>query len=214
MRTALASTLRRICRTVAAAMLCAALAGPAQADLSEADKADIARAEKYLNGFETLQGRFVQIAPDGALAEGSLYLRRPGRLRFEYDPPTPLLIVADRVWLILYDSELEQADRLPLWSTPISVLVDDTVRFTDKVNVIKIDRNPGSMRITLQDKERPDEGLLTLVFADQPLSLRSWIITDAQGLETTVALSAIETGVTLDPRLFVIFDKPLIPNKE
>ena len=188
-------------------------AAPARAELSAVDKTDIARAEAYLNGFDTMKARFVQIAPNGDLAEGEVFLRRPGRLRFEYDPPVPLLIVADRVWLILYDSELDQVDRLPLWSTPISVLVDDTVRLSDKVNVIDIARNPGSLRITLQDKERPEEGLLTLVFSDTPIALRSWIVTDSQGLETTVALSGIETGVTLDPRLFVIFDKPLIPQK-
>jgi outer membrane lipoprotein-sorting protein len=198
---------------ISAAVVLLAVIPSGRAELSDTDKADIARAEAYLNGFETLKARFVQIAPDGGLAEGDVFLRRPGRLRFEYDPPVPLLIVADRVWLILYDSELDQVDRLPLWSTPISVLVDDTVRFSDKVKVIGIARNPGSLRITLQDTDRPEEGLLTLVFTDQPLALRSWVVTDSQGLETTVALSDIETGVTLDPRLFVIAEKPLIPQK-
>lgn len=204
-------TFLRILISAAVVLLSAIPSG--RAELSDTDKADIARAEAYLNGFETLKARFVQIAPDGGLAEGDVYLRRPGRLRFEYDPPVPLLIVADRVWLILYDSELDQIDRLPLWSTPISVLVDDTVRFSDKIKVIGIARNPGSLRITLQDTDRPEEGLLTLVFTDQPLALRSWVVTDSQGLETTVALSDIETGVTLDPRLFVIAEKPLIPQK-
>jgi outer membrane lipoprotein-sorting protein len=208
-RAALAATV--LTAVLAAATLVAA--APARAELSKADKADIARAEAYLNSFTTMKARFTQIAPDGGLSEGSVYMRRPGRLRFEYDPPVPLLIVADRVWLILYDSQLDQVDRLPLWSTPISILVDDKVRLSEKVNVIGIERNPGALRITLEDKERPEEGQLTLVFTDDPIALRSWVVTDAQGLETTVALSAIETGVTLDPRLFVFLDKPEIPQK-
>ena len=79
--------------------------------------------------------------------------------------------------------------------------------------MLGLERNPGSLRITLQDIERPEEGLLTLVFTDKPMALRSWIVTDAQGLETTVALSGIETGMTFDPRLFVVSEKPLIPQR-
>jgi outer membrane lipoprotein-sorting protein len=145
----------------------------------------------------------VQIAPNGGLAGGEVYLRRPGRLRFEYDPPTPLLIVADRFWLILYDSELKEANRLPLSSTPVSVLVAKDVTLGKRTTVEKISRKPGSLRITLRDSENPDQGAITLVFGDKPLVLRSWVVTDAQGLETAIALNGVVTNVPLDPDLFV-----------
>ncbi len=187
------------------------LAAPAasaavQAALTARDKADIARVEAYLNGIETLKGRFLQIGPDGALAKGRVYMRRPGRLRFDYDPPSPLVIVADRVWLILRDRELDETSRLPLSSTPISVLVADRIRLGERTTVERIERQPGSLRLTLRDKENPEQGAITLVFSDDPLELRSWIVTDAQGLDTSVALSNVEKNVPLDPKLFVVLE--------
>src|SRR5690606_33814476 len=129
-------------RTAAGAVLvvlCASVA-PARATVAADDAAALEGVEDYLNSIETLQARFVQIGPQGQISEGDLYLRRPGRLRFEYEPPVPILIVADGTWLVLYDKELEQVQRYPVYETPLGVLVarkvdlnDPNIRITDVV---------------------------------------------------------------------------------
>ena len=179
---------------------------------SEANDPDIARIVTYLNGIRTLRGRFVQIAPDGDVTEGDVYMRRPGRMRFKYDPPTPVLIVADGVWLVLWDKELDQVDRVPLSATPLAFLIRDKVSFADPIVIRKIDRQLGLLNVTVFDKRREDDGDITLVFSDQPLALRQWVVTDPQLLQTRVSLYDIETNIPLDIKLFVFTDSgPSIP---
>ncbi len=183
-----------------------AAAAPA-AELAPDDEAELGRIEAYLNSIATLRARFDQVAPDGALAEGHFYLRRPGRLRFEYAPPTPILVVADRVWLIFHDTELGQVDRLPLYSTPLGFLVKEEIAFTGQIVVEALERLPGELRLRLRDDENAGEGTLTLVFTEAPLRLWQWRVTDAQGLTTRITLSDVEVNVPLEPTLFV-FDDP------
>jgi outer membrane lipoprotein-sorting protein len=178
----------------------------AQAALTPADQADIARIEEYMNGIRSLSADFVQIGPNGELSRGKFYLRRPGRLRFEYDPPVPLLIVADGLWLVVYDKELEQVTRLPLYETPLGVLAAEKVSLSEDVEVTRVDRQAGILRVQLIDRDRPDEGWLSLAFSEPPLELRQWHVRDAQGGVTNVALSDMRTGVKLDPKLFVFND--------
>jgi outer membrane lipoprotein-sorting protein len=186
-------------------------ASKTQPDTKWADP-DIARIVTYLNGIKTLQGRFVQIAPDGSVTQGEVYLRRPGRMRFKYDPPTPVLIVADGVWLVLWDKELDQVDRIPLSSTPLAFLIRDKVSFDDPIIIRKIIRQTGLLNVTVYDKRREDDGDITLVFSDRPLALRQWVVTDPQQLQTRVSLYDIETNVPLDIKLFVFTDSgPSIP---
>ena len=192
---------------LAAAAIIASAAAASAAGLTPDEEADLGRIEDYLNSITTLRARFDQVAPDGALAHGKFYLRRPGRLRFEYAPPTPILVVADRVWLIFHDTELGQVDRLPLYSTPLGFLVKDEIDFGEDVFVEALERLPGELRLHLRDEDDPGEGALTLVFADAPLRLWQWRVTDAQGLTTRITLSDIEVNVPLDPTLFV-FDDP------
>ena len=177
------------------------------AELTPDDEATLDRIEDYLNSITTLRAGFDQVAPDGALAAGRFFLRRPGRLRFEYAPPTPILVVADRVWLIFHDTELGQVDRLPLYSTPLGFLVRDKIEFDGQIAVEAIERLPGELRLRLRDEEDAGEGALTLVFTDEPLRLWQWRVTDAQGLTTRITLRDVEVNVALDPTLFV-FDDP------
>ena len=181
---------------------------PAAAPLSEQDLADVARVEAYLNSIQTLKARFLQVGPDGGLSEGNFYLRRPGRLRFEYDPPIPVLMVADGTWVVFYDSEIEQVTRVPLNSTPLAVLVRDPIRLQGSVTVTRVERATGTLRLTLLDSDEPDEGSITLVFSDRPLALRQWLVRDPQGLETTIAMSKAQYNLILDPALFVFFEPP------
>jgi outer membrane lipoprotein-sorting protein len=184
-----------------------ALSTPAvDAAISVQDKADLTRVESYLNGIKSLDAKFIQIAPDGSLTDGKLYLLRPGRIRFEYAPPSPILVVADGTWIVFHDDELKQTTRVPLDSTPLSILMRDKVALEGAVTVKRVVRAPGSLRITLFDTDKPKEGQLTLVFSDQPLMLKQWVVEDAQGQSTTVALDNLETNVDFKQSLFVFHD--------
>jgi outer membrane lipoprotein-sorting protein len=167
---------------------------------------DLARITNYLNGITTLEGNFIQIGPDGELSEGLFYMRRPGRLRFEYEPPNPALVVADGTWVGVYDKRLNTLDRIPIGSTPLDILLSKRVDLRDSGAVQSIENQGGLMRVTAIDPDAPDQGSITMVFADNPLELRQWIVVDPQGLTTTVALSDLRSNVELDPKLFFIED--------
>ena len=162
----------------------------------------LARLEAYLNQITTLHARFVQVSSNGAFAEGDLYLDRPGRLRFEYDPPHPALLIANGVTLLYYDRDLEQATFLPLWETPLWFLIRERVDLSDGLEVVDITQGAATIKVTLRSTDDGGEGEVTLVFADRPISLHSWEIHDAQGIVTQVALVNPEFGVSIDRDLF------------
>ena len=173
------------------------------APLSAADRADLARIETYLNGVHTLKARFLQVAPDGSTAEGQAWLERPGRMRFQYDPPSPLLLVAGHGLFFFNDSQLNQTTNLPLDATPLGLLLRDNLRLAGDVTVTAIVRLPGQIQVTMVRTTSPGDGSLTLVFADNPLALRQWSVVDAQRQETRVTLFDIRLGGSFDQSLFV-----------
>ena len=179
--------------------------------LTKAQKAELKRVEDYLNGLKTLQARFIQVSQRGQVAEGDLYLQRPGKIRFEYDPPVPILIVSSGLVLYYFDKELEQTSQVFVRTTPVGILVREKLSFTDDVTVSRFARRAGAIRITVQLTGDPGEGAITLVFSDKPLMLRQWVVLDAQGKQTSVTLSNVRTGRPLDPALFK-FDAPEEPN--
>lgn len=182
--------------------------------LTEQDRADIARAEDYLNSVRTLKARFLQIAPNGSQAEGTAFFSRPGRMRLQYDPPSPLLVVADGTFLIVHDKELDNPSYIPLGSTPAGILVRDNVQLDGKdVTVTRVQRQPGVLALTMVESEDPAAGDLTLVFSERPFALRQWRVTDAQGSVTTVSLFEAQTGVSLDPKLFEFKDPTFVKPK-
>ncbi len=166
------------------------------------DLADIGRVETYLNGLRSLKAQFMQVAPDGGLSRGTAWLARPGRLRFEYDPPAPFLLVAGRAGLVFQDRQLGQTTHIPLSRTPLGILLADKVTLRGDVTVTGVQRLPGQLQVSLVRTENPGDGTLTLVFADNPLALRQWVVVDAQRKETHVTLSAIELGGRFDTKLF------------
>lgn len=178
------------------------------ADLSATDKADIARIERYLNNISTMRARFLQIGANDALSEGWVYISRPGKLRVEYDPPTPVLIIGDGSWLIYHDSELEQTTYRSLGSSLAGFLVQKTVRLGDAVTVTGIERGPGVIRVKLVKSDEAEEGSLALTFSDRPLVLRQWTITDADGQATQIALINAQFGLSLDGALFEFTEPP------
>ena len=166
------------------------------------DRETLAQVLDYLNRIDTLKSRFVQVSSNGAYAEGDLYLDRPGRMRFEYDPPHPALLIANGVTLLYYDRELQQATFLPLWETPLWFLIREDIDLEKGVELQSIERRAATIRVTLQLSADGGEGQVTLVFGDRPISLHSWEIQDAQGISTQVALVNPDFGAEVERSLF------------
>ncbi len=178
---------------------------PTQSKASPED-VHIERIESYLAKIETIRARFNQVSPDGSVSQGLFYLRRPGRFRFEYDSPTPLLVVGDSFWIVFEDRELGQLERIPMSSTPLSILTQDNIDFRSESVAATLRIEGGLMWLTLHERDDEEQGSLTLTFDQSPTRLRQWIITDSQGLTTEITLSQTETNVPLDPKLFVYND--------
>lgn len=196
-------SLRVFGKLLPAALLALFLPFAAEAAPSAQDQQDIARAEAYLNNITTLRARFLQVAPSGATAEGTAYLSRPGRMRLDYDPPSPIQVVADGRFLIYYDKELEQTSYLGLNDTPAGILVRPNIRLTDgDVRVVGVDRGRGLLHVSLIQARDPGAGTIMLTFAENPFELKQWRVRDGQGQITTVQLYGTQTGIQLDPRLF------------
>jgi outer membrane lipoprotein-sorting protein len=174
----------------------------AEAALTAEDQADIQRIEDYLNALKTMKARFQQTSKEGGLARGWIYLRRPGQVRVQYDPPTPVLLVSDGTMVNYYDSELDQLNQVPLSASPLWFLLRPNVRLNRDITVNKIERAPGALRITIVQTEEPEAGTVSLVFRDPPLELMHWYLKDQQGQEIQVALYQAEFGLTLANNLF------------
>ena len=169
-------------------------------------KEDIARVESYFDAITTMTARFYQITSQGSVAEGWLYLSRPGKLRVNYNPPVPLQIIADGKNLIYYDSTLKSANTIGLDDTLAGVLLRSKLNLGSDVKVSGFSRARGVLRLNLTDSNNPDAGTLALTFSDKPLVLRKWSVTDSQGIVTTVALHDARFGMELDNKLFVFED--------
>ena len=177
------------------------------AKLSVENQQDLKRIETFLNGMETARAGFLQVSSNGGVATGKLLLSRPGKMRFEYDPPTPIMIIADGTFLIYIDKELKSPIHSWLSTSLIGFLVEEDIKLNGDVTVTKFEKGSNILRVTLARTKDPEQGSITMIFSDQPLALRQWIITDLQGIRTTVTLSNFESGIKIDPKLF-IYDRP------
>lgn len=186
----------------------AAVNVPSPVKLTDTQRADIVRIQDYLNGLSTLEARFLQVTSTGQYSEGKLYLWRPGRLRIEYDPPVPILIIVRRGTLIYYDKQLKQTSYIDADKTPAGLLVRDHVSLLDSKDLMitRFENAADVLRVTLVRTDDPLGGNVTLVFSDHPLALKKWEVTDAQGVVTTVSLLSTQTGMELDPKLFEFLD--------
>jgi outer membrane lipoprotein-sorting protein len=178
---------------------------PVPVALTPQDTADLQRIAAYLNSIRTMYARFQQVSAGGGTANGQLWMARPGRMRFEYDPPSPILLLADMFYVYYVDKELVQMSKVGLKSTPAWLLLRDPITFSDLV-VTRFERGANALRITVVEKTEPDSGSLTMVFSDRPLTLRQWSIVDQQRKTTTVSLYDAQFGMALDPKLFVYQD--------
>jgi outer membrane lipoprotein-sorting protein len=195
---------RRFLLLSAALLPFSAVAAP----LSAQDRADIARIEAYLNGLKSLKAHFFQATQDGAMSEGTAWLQRPGRMRFQYNPPSPFLLIAAHGVLTFNDSALQQTSNIPLSRTPLGMLLADTVTLSGAVTVTAIQRLSGQIQVSIVRTASPGDGTLTLIFADNPLALRQWTVVDAQRRETHVTLSNVQLGGSFDQQLFEQISTP------
>ena len=200
---------RKIISFVIAGLVAVVATPSFSADFGAEDRAALERVSAYLNSIESAEGSFVQIGPDGTSDEGMFYLRKPGRVRFEYDEPNPNLIVADGATIAIANSELETTDRYPLTDSPLRLLLSDDVDMANDPRIVAVRRETGALSVTARQEDGLAPGQITIEFADTgaDLELRQWEVLDAQGLRTIVAVTELREGVTLSPALFIIEDR-------
>lgn len=158
-------------------------------------EAAVNRINAYFNGITNLQGSFEQIDPNNKRTTGRFYVQRPGKIRFDYAPPSALRIVADGHSLAIEDSDLKTVEKYPIKSTPFRLLLADTVDLGRDARIIGVERQDGSLAISLEDRGGDAAGRIKLSFdAGSDLALREWMITDAQGLTTRVTVNNMVSG--------------------
>ncbi len=159
----------------------------------------------YLNSFKTLQGEFTQISPKGNMSQGIFYISKPGKMRFEYAPPNPFLIVSDGTWLTIKNVKKEKGDQFPLSQTPLRLVLGNKVDILKDTNIIDFQDQDGMTTVTVEDKKNTlGSGQLTLVYDQARKALQQWIVTDGKGRKTTVSLENLQAGIEPDPKLFVV----------
>ena len=197
-------------RRAALALLAAAAVTPVQAaaapTLSPEDKADVDKAAAYLESLNAVKGRFTQFDARGRKTEGDFYLKRPGKVRFAYDPPASMLLVSDGGTVNVWDSKLKTFESYPLKMTPLNLFLARHVRLDRGVVVTGVKRYADGFTIVARDGKKEADGQIALNFSSNPMALREWTVTDAQNQMTRVVLSGLTAAGDLDPKLFVLRD--------
>ncbi|HXQ13480.1 MAG TPA: outer-membrane lipoprotein carrier protein LolA [Caulobacteraceae bacterium] len=178
------------------------LAIPAVTRADPQDDALVAQAVAYLEGLTAAKGMFQQTDPRGVTVTGAFYLARPGRARFQYDPPSGLLITSDGKTVIMSDSRLKTFQHFALSSTPLALFLADHIRLDKGAKVTRVEHNADSFSITARDSHGLSQGQVTLYFAEAPVRLSGWALIDAQGRATQVALGPLSPMSDPDPGLF------------
>ena len=162
----------------------------------------VPQIEQYFNGIRSLKARFVQSNPNGSVVQGTLYVRRPGRMRFEYDAPSQLKIVADGWQVTMWDNATRDFGQWPIGWTAASFLVKDPLVLSGELQVEKLERVNGMLEATMSQARKPQEGKVIVRLGENPLLLRGWTIVDNRGNRVTVSLSDMQTGLQLADSLF------------
>ena len=174
------------------------------ANLTQNDMDDISKIENYLNSITTFKSNFLQTASTGERSGGVLFLDRPGKMRVQYDEPSPILLVSDGSYVIYVEKNLEQISHFPIAQTPLRVLIEKDVDLQAWYKIKDIKRGPGTLRLTLIMKDDLSLGSVQLLFSDRPMQLRQWTIRDQQGIEVRVSLMDMQRGARFDPKLFEV----------
>lgn len=185
----------------------AALLGKANGagKLTPEQRAIVERVNNYLSGVQTLTGNFVQVGPDGSRTQGDFYIYKPGRVRFEYDNPSPIELIADGSSVVVRDRRLATQDVYPLSQTPLRFLLAERVDLTKDTNLVSVYADDIFVTVVLEEKNGVvGTSRLMIMFSAKDMQLKQWTVTDPQGYDTTVAVYNLDTSKRPDPALFKI----------
>ncbi len=177
----------------------------AGASTAMAAEIPLSKLSGYLNSFQNAAGKFTQINSDGTISTGTVYIKRPGRVRFEYDPPNKDLVIAGGGQVAIFDAKSNAGPtQYPLRQTPLSLILDSHIDLGRARMVVNHGEDGETTFVTAQDPSHPEYGNIRLIFSGNPVELRQWVVTDSSGQQTTVVLGNLKTGVKLQPSLFNI----------
>jgi outer membrane lipoprotein-sorting protein len=163
------------------------------------------RVSAYLSGVRQLQGKFVQVGPDGSKSEGEFFLQKPGKVRFDYNPPSPIELIADGQSVVVRDRKLATQDLYPLSQTPLRFLLADRIDLLRDTNLVGVYADDVFVTVVIEERQiLAGTHKVMLMFGAQDHQLRQWTVTDPQGYDTTVAVYNLDTRVQPDPNLFRI----------
>ena len=178
--------------------------GPAVA-LSPEQRGIVERVNNYLSGMRMLSGKFVQVAPDGRRTQGNFYISKPGKVRFEYDDPSPIELIADGESVVVRDRRLATQDVYPLSQTPLRFLLADHVDLTKDTNLVAVSADDVYDTVVVEEKNGlVGTSRLMIMFSAKDMQLKQWTVTDPQGYDTTVAVYNLDSSKRPDPSMFKI----------
>ncbi len=179
--------------------------GNQQSAFNPQQRALLDRVSNYLSGVQTMVGNFVQIGPDGSRTQGMFYIQKPGKVRFQYNPPTPLDVIADGSSVVVRDRNLATQQLYPLSQTPLRYLLADHINLIQDTDVISVSSDDTFVSVVIEEKQLVvGTSRLMMMFDAKDLTLKQWTVTDPQGLDTTVAVYNLDQAKKPDPNLFVI----------
>jgi outer membrane lipoprotein-sorting protein len=187
-----------------ATLIAAALAPAVASALTQEEQGVLNEISGKLAGIQTMDGEFVQYNPNGDQQQGKFFIKRPGKVRFQYDPPASLSVIADGKSVLVFDKKLQTYDIWPLSQTPLRLLLQDDLNLATSDKVTRVGVAPDLVEIEMHDETKFSSGTLNLIFDRKNYELRQWTVTDQQGLQTMVALYNVETGKQLASDLFKI----------
>jgi outer membrane lipoprotein-sorting protein len=171
---------------------------------TEQQKADLDKVSAYLNAIHSLKADFIQIGPDGGVAQGEVDIQKPGQIRFAFRPPSPVSIVATGGEIYVKNSRLNTVDHYDLSDTPLGLLLNENIDLKTNRSVLGVFEQNGSLIVQARSALNQNRSNITLVFSLPTLELRQWIVKDNQGGDTTVALGNLQIGAQLDPAVFTV----------
>jgi outer membrane lipoprotein-sorting protein len=199
---------RRALRLLLAAILPLLLGGAGQPapqrliEFTPEQQAALTKVNAYLNAIHSLKSNFAQLGPQGQIDQGTLYIEKPGRMRFDYAAPSPMTIVAADGHVYVRNARLNTVDSYKLSDTPLGILLNDDINLMRNPSILGVEEQPGALLVRGRTSGNRNQANILLVFSYPEIELRQWVVRDNQGGSTTVALSGTQTGVTLDDALF------------
>ncbi|MEM7619202.1 MAG: outer membrane lipoprotein carrier protein LolA [Pseudomonadota bacterium] len=182
-------------------------------DMDDETAEFVQKVSDYFNGIIDLQGAFIQTNPENQQSKGKFFVKRPGRLRFDYAPPSKLRIVSDSEFLSIEDHDIGSMERYPLESTPFKLLLNQKVDLLAEAKILNVSRGQDIAIITVSDKADDSSGKLKLIFTAPELELKEWIITDPQGLDTRIQVSNLSTDQALKPEMFKLGEEKVFESQ-